>query len=155
MLVNFSFNTPSGEKINSLLILSKSNYIKFFRILNGSVFGVKVTPAGLLIEIFPDHIFGIDRIDQGSEKPLAMDSKQSRELVAFAKKAGVVHAVNFNYRYYPIVQQSAKMVQKKELGRIFAVQGCYKQDWLLYESDWNWRLEPKYAGQSRAVGDIG
>lgn len=90
-----------------------------------------------------------------SEKPLAMDSKESAKLVRLAKKAGVVNAVNFNYRYYPIVQHAAMMVKKKELGRVFAVQGCYMQDWLLYDTDWNWRLEPKYAGKSRAIGDIG
>lgn len=90
-----------------------------------------------------------------SEKPLAMDSKQSRKLVELAKKAGVVNAINFNYRYYPIVQQAAMMVRKNDLGRIFAIEGCYMQDWLLYDTDWNWRLEPRFAGKSRALGDIG
>ena len=70
-----------------------------------------------------------------SEKPLAMDSKQSRKLVELAKKAGVVNAINFNYRYYPIVQQAAMMVRKNDLGRIFAIEGCYMQDWLLYDTD--------------------
>lgn len=90
-----------------------------------------------------------------SEKPLAMNSKESKKLVQLAKKAGVVNAVNFNYRYYPLVQHAAMMVKKKELGNIFAVQGCYMQDWLLYDTDWNWRLQPKFAGKSRAIGDIG
>ena len=90
-----------------------------------------------------------------SEKPLAMDSHESAKLVKLVKKSGLVNAVNFNYRYYPLVQHAAMMVKKNELGRIFAVQGCYMQDWLLYETDWNWRLEPKYAGKSRAIGDIG
>ena len=90
-----------------------------------------------------------------SEKPLAMDSKESRKLVQLAEKAGVVNAVNFNYRYYPIVQHAAMMVKKKQMGNIFAVQGCYMQDWLLYDTDWNWRLQPKFAGKSRAMGDIG
>ncbi len=42
-----------------------------------------------------------------SEKPLAMNSAESRELVRLAKEAGVVHAINFNYRYMPLVQQAA------------------------------------------------
>ena len=90
-----------------------------------------------------------------SEKPLAINSVESAKLVKLAKKAGVVNAVNFNYRYYPLVQHAAMMVKKNELGRIFAVQGTYMQDWLLYDTDWNWRLEPKYTGQSRAMADIG
>ncbi len=84
-----------------------------------------------------------------------MNTRQSAELVRLAQKANVVNAINFNYRYYPLVQQAAMMVKKKELGRIFAVEGCYMQDWLLYDTDWNWRLEPKYSGKSRAIGDIG
>jgi len=90
-----------------------------------------------------------------SEKPLGMNSKESAELVAIAKEKGLVNAVNFNYRYYPLVQQARMMVKNGQLGRVFAVQGCYMQDWLLYDTDWNWRLEPKYAGDSRVMGDIG
>lgn len=90
-----------------------------------------------------------------SEKPLGMDTRQSAELVRLAEKANVVNAVNFNYRYYPLVQQAAVMVKKKELGDIFSVEGCYMQDWLLYNTDWNWRLEPRFSGKSRAIGDIG
>lgn len=90
-----------------------------------------------------------------SEKPLAMDSKQSAQLVRLAKKTGLVNAVNFNYRYYPIIQHAAMMVKKKDFGKVFSVEGCYLQDWLLYDTDWNWRLEPKFAGKSRAIGDIG
>ena len=33
--------------------------------------------------------------------------------------------------------------------------GRYFQDWLLLESDWNWRLQPDRGGALRAVGDIG
>ena len=90
-----------------------------------------------------------------SEKPLGMNSKESAELVALAKEKGLVNAVNFNYRYYPIVQQARMMVKNGELGDVFATQGCYMQDWLLYDTDWSWRLDPKMAGDSRVMGDIG
>lgn len=90
-----------------------------------------------------------------SEKPLGMNSKESAELVALAKEKGLVNAVNFNYRYYPLVQQGRMMVKNGQLGRVFAVQGCYMQDWLLYDTDWSWRLDPKMAGTSRVIGDIG
>jgi predicted dehydrogenase len=90
-----------------------------------------------------------------SEKPLATTCAESAKLVKLAKAKKVVNAVNFNYRYYPLVQHVAAMVKDGDLGRIFAVQGCYMQDWLFYDTDWNWRLEPKYAGVSRAMADIG
>lgn len=90
-----------------------------------------------------------------SEKPLGMNSTESAELVALAKEKGLVNAVNFNYRYYPLVQQARMMVKNGELGNVFATQGCYMQDWLLYDTDWSWRLEPEKAGDSRVMGDIG
>jgi predicted dehydrogenase len=90
-----------------------------------------------------------------SEKPLGMNSGESAELVRLAKAKGLVNAVNFNYRYYPLVQQARMMARNDELGRVFAVQGCYMQDWLLYDTDWSWRLDPKMAGSSRVMGDIG
>ncbi len=90
-----------------------------------------------------------------SEKPLAMNSTESRELVRLARDAGVVHAIDFNYRYMPLVQQARLMCQKGDVGQVFAVHGSYLQDWLLKQNDWNWRLVPELSGNSRAVADIG
>lgn len=89
------------------------------------------------------------------EKPLAMTAAESAELVQLAKEKGLVNAVNFNIRMYPMAQQARSMVQSGELGDIFIVQGSYLQDWLLLPTDWNWRLEPNLGGKLRAVGDIG
>ena len=90
-----------------------------------------------------------------SEKPLAMTSAESRELVQLAKDSGLVHAVDFNYRYYPLVQHAREMVRRGELGDVFALHGSYLQDWLYLATDWNWRLEPAMSGESRAVADVG
>ncbi len=90
-----------------------------------------------------------------SEKPLAMNSTESRELVRLAKESGVVHAIDFNYRYMPLVQQARMMCEKGDVGRILAVHGSYLQDWLHQETDWNWRLVPEMSGDSRAMADIG
>jgi predicted dehydrogenase len=89
------------------------------------------------------------------EKPLAMTSAESSELLQLAAKLGLVNAVNFNIRMYPMVQQARSMVQSGELGDLFILQGSYLQDWLLLPTDWNWRLEPDLGGSLRAVGDIG
>ena len=90
-----------------------------------------------------------------SEKPLAMNSGESRELVRLAKESGLVNAINFNYRFMPLVQQARLMCQKGDIGRVFALHGSYLQDWLLEETDWNWRLVPELSGTSRAIADIG
>jgi predicted dehydrogenase len=90
-----------------------------------------------------------------SEKPLAMSSEESAELLALAKENKVVHGVNFNYRQFPIVKQLETMIRNGELGKVNLVHGSYLQDWLLFETDFNWRLAPEVGGKSRAVADIG
>jgi predicted dehydrogenase len=89
------------------------------------------------------------------EKPLAMNTRESAELVKLAAEKRLVNAVNFNLRFYPVVQQARAMVQAQELGDLFILQGSYLQDWLLLPTDWNWRLEPELGGTLRAVADIG
>jgi predicted dehydrogenase len=89
------------------------------------------------------------------EKPLAMNSTESAELVRLAQELNRVNAVNFNLRFYPIVHHARSLVQSGELGELFILQGSYLQDWLLYQTDWNWRLEPGLGGSLRAVADIG
>jgi len=90
-----------------------------------------------------------------SEKPLAMTAKQSAELLELVEKKGVVHAINFNYRYYPLVQEARDMVRSGKVGSIYHANGSYTQDWLYLNTDWNWRLQPELSGDSRAVADIG
>ena len=90
-----------------------------------------------------------------SEKPLTMTSAESGELVRLARESGVVTAINFNYRGYPLVQQARGMVERGELGPVHLVHGHYLQDWLLHATDYNWRLESKISGESRAIADIG
>ena len=89
------------------------------------------------------------------EKPLAMTSEESGDLVRIAAASGLVHAVNFNIRFYPLNQHVAGLVREGGIGDVRLVTGRYFQDWLLYDTDWNWRLEPERGGALRAVGDIG
>jgi len=65
------------------------------------------------------------------EKPLAMNTKESGELVQLAAERSLVNAVNHNIRMYPLVQQAHSLVQSGELGELFILQGSYLQDWLL------------------------
>ncbi len=89
------------------------------------------------------------------EKPLATTIEEAEELVALASETGLVNAVHFNIRYYPIVRQMKAMREKGELGEIYSVIGSYLQDWLFYQTDYNWRLEPEQSGASKAIADIG
>lgn len=89
------------------------------------------------------------------EKPLAMNTKQGKELVKLAQESNVVCAMHLNCRAYPLLQQVKEMVKKGDLGTIFAVNGSYQQDWLFKETDYSWRLEKKFSGESRAIADIG
>ncbi len=89
------------------------------------------------------------------EKPLAVTSEQSAELVALAERSGLVHCTNFNIRFYPLVQEARERVRAGEVGEVWNVHGGYLQDWLARPTDWNWRLETEKAGELRAVGDIG
>jgi predicted dehydrogenase len=89
------------------------------------------------------------------EKPLAMTSVESAELASLARRSDRVAAVNYNLRFYPLVHEARELLRAGRLGRTFLVHGAYLQDWLLYDTDWSWRLEPRLGGALRAVADIG
>jgi predicted dehydrogenase len=89
------------------------------------------------------------------EKPFTVSVEQARELVDLAAQTGLAHCIQHNLRYYPVVQQIRRMIEAGDLGEILIAQGTYSQDWLLYETDWNWRVEAKENGALRAMGDIG
>jgi predicted dehydrogenase len=90
-----------------------------------------------------------------SDKPLALTGDEAGKLLEQARKAGVVHAVTFNYRGNPLVQQARDLVARGEIGKPNFIHGCYLQDWLLKDTDYSWRLEPDKGGASSALGDIG
>jgi predicted dehydrogenase len=89
------------------------------------------------------------------EKPLALSSAEARELVDVARATGAVNCLNHNLRYYPVVQHIRQMIAGGDLGEVLVVQGTYSQDWLLYDTDWNWRIDAKENGPLRVMGDIG
>ncbi|MBC8166685.1 MAG: Gfo/Idh/MocA family oxidoreductase [Bryobacteraceae bacterium] len=89
------------------------------------------------------------------EKPLCMSVDEAEELVKAAESKGIPNCVNHNLRYYPVVQQIRRMIEAGQLGEVLVVQGTYSQDWLLYETDYNWRLDRKANGPLRVMGDIG
>lgn len=89
------------------------------------------------------------------EKPLAMNSRETAQLVELSRKQKRAAAVAHNLRYYPMCQEARALVQRGTIGDPRMVHGSYLQDWLLYPSDWNWRLDPALSGSMRTVADIG
>jgi predicted dehydrogenase len=90
-----------------------------------------------------------------SDKPLAMTAAEAKSLRDQAVKAGIVHAVTFNYRGNPLVQQARHAIARGDIGTPHFLVGYYLQDWLLKDTDYSWRLEPDKGGASSALGDIG
>jgi predicted dehydrogenase len=90
-----------------------------------------------------------------SDKPLAMTAAEAKTLLEQATKAGIVHAVTFNYRGNPLVQQARHAIARGDIGTPHFLVGHYLQDWLIKDTDYSWRLEPDKGGASSALGDIG
>ncbi len=107
------------------------------------------------------------------EKPLGMNTRDTAKVVAAVAAAvkrrpskkdqpplhsgsyAPVFAVNYMCRFFPAVLQARAMVARGELGEIIHVQGHFFQDWLLKDTDYNWRVLASEGGKLRAIGDIG
>ncbi len=89
------------------------------------------------------------------EKPLAMNTRETAALVDLAKKSKLAACVNYNLRYYPLCMEAREMVQENRLGKVHSIVGSYVQDWLLYQTDYNWRILAEEGGSLRAIADIG
>ncbi|RPI24090.1 MAG: gfo/Idh/MocA family oxidoreductase [Acidobacteria bacterium] len=89
------------------------------------------------------------------EKPLAMNTRESAELVDVAHQSGLVAGVNYNIRFYPLCIEARDIVRRGDLGEVFSICGSYAQDWLLLRTDYNWRVLAEAGGDLRAVADIG
>jgi len=108
------------------------------------------------VDHFPMSLAGIEAGKAVlCEKPMTMNVQEARRLVEAAKAKNAVNCVQHNLRYYPVVQQIRQMIAHGDLGEVLIVQGTYSQDWLLYDTDWNWRLDSKSNGKLRVMGDIG
>ncbi len=95
------------------------------------------------------------------DKPMVLSSEEASQLAAAVNKSGVVFAVTYNYTGYPMVKQARALIADGKLGTIRKVVVEYPQGWLstLLESEGAkqavWRTDPKQAGVSSAIGDIG
>ena len=89
------------------------------------------------------------------EKPLGVDLAQALELLDRARRADVVTAMPFVYRFYPMVRELRSRIDDGTLGALRITHGSYLQDWLADAAVTNWRRDPEIGGRSRAFADIG
>ena len=89
------------------------------------------------------------------EKPLTTELAAARELHRQAMTSGLVHAVCFTQRFFPQVHEARARVRAGDVGTPHLVTGSYLQDWLLFDTDWNWRLDTAAGGETRSISDIG
>ncbi len=89
------------------------------------------------------------------EKPLAMNSRETAHLLQVAKRTNCAAGVNYNMRFYPLCLEAKQRIAEGKIGEIYSVVGSYVQDWLLYPTDYNWRVLAEEGGALRAVADIG
>jgi predicted dehydrogenase len=122
-------------------------------------FVVIVTPNSVH---FPAARLAVERgIHVVCDKPLTTTLRDAEELRRLVKKNDSFFCVTYAYSGYPIVKHMRDMVKSGELGEVRFVSGEYPQDWLatLLEKTGQkqaaWRTDPKRAGASNCVGDIG
>lgn len=89
------------------------------------------------------------------EKPMSRDAQEAQEMADAIRASGLVGALNFHNRFYPMPYRMRRMAQEGELGEIYHVQGGYLQDWLQYKTDFSWKLLSAQCGKTRATADIG
>jgi len=89
------------------------------------------------------------------EKPMTTTLEEAQKMAEKAKETGLMNGVDYHNRFYPMAREMRKMIEDGELGTIHAFVGQYLQDWLLMETDFNWRILSSQSGKTRAVSDIG
>jgi predicted dehydrogenase len=95
------------------------------------------------------------------DKPMTFTLEEAQELVKIVESKKIVFALTHNYTGYPAVRQAREMVQKGLIGDVRKVLVEYNQDWLMDsleksgQKQAEWRTDPKRAGISCCVGDIG
>jgi|TARA_B110000914_G_scaffold2226_1_gene1928 predicted dehydrogenase len=96
------------------------------------------------------------------DKPLTIDLEQAKELKKIVESSDLIFVLTHNYTGYPMVKEAKRMVEAGELGRLLKVVAEYPQGYAVGDVEGegssaisNWRADPKIAGKSNCMGDIG
>ncbi|HEX2779833.1 MAG TPA: Gfo/Idh/MocA family oxidoreductase [Gemmatimonadaceae bacterium] len=124
---------PEGERIDFVSIVTPNS--SHFRIAKAAI------EAGF-------HVV--------CDKPMTTTIEDAEELCRLVKQHDAIFALTHNYTGYPMVKQARELVRQGKLGRIQKIVAEYSQGWILAVAGMSiWRLDPKHAGISSAIGDIG
>jgi len=102
-----------------------------------------------------NHAFLNEGVGVVSEKPLTLTVHEGEQLCSLAQKSGLLNAVCFNYRFFPLVQHMKALIHEGAIGDVRMLSGSYLQDWLLYSTDYDWKVAPRDGVLTRAIADIG
>jgi predicted dehydrogenase len=95
------------------------------------------------------------------DKPLTMTSEEAEVLQKLTLETQKVFCVTHTYTGYPMVRQMRELIAAGEVGNIYRIDVQYYQGWVSpvvngCQTGLNiWRLNPKVAGISSCMGDIG
>jgi len=96
------------------------------------------------------------------DKPMTRTLEEARALRDIVDETGQIFCLTHNYTGYPMVKEARRMVKDGEIGRILKIVAEYPQGYAVgdVEGDGqgqisNWRSDPKIAGSSNCMGDIG
>ena len=166
----FSKNWPENEATGAAYQLDPSRVYKTYQEMaeveaarpDGIAFVSITTPNNTHYEIA--KCFLEQGINVVCEKPLCFTVAQAEELVALSKAKDLLFGVTYGYTGFTMVKVMREMIRAGKIGEVVAVNAEYPQEWLideLGESDpgtaklSGWRSDPKVAGISNCVGDIG
>lgn len=122
--------------------------------LNYGVDSVHIcTPPISHVEIIRECIEA--KVHLFSEKPLSIDPKNARELYVLAEEKNLIHAVNFNNRFYEAAKQAKQAIADNAFGSPYLIHGIYLQEFHALPDYYSWRYKPEIAGPMRAVTEIG
>ncbi len=111
------------------------------------------TPNNTHFEI---AMYALERgVDLICEKPMTTTAQEPELLVGKVEETGLTMALNFHNRFYPMAHHLRNVIKDGDLGGVFSITGTCTQDWLLYETDYSWRLSAEESGKTRVVTDIG
>lgn len=95
------------------------------------------------------------------DKPLSRSLDEAENLEKKIRQCKRLFCLTHNYTGYPMVKQARAMVSEGAIGRIRRVVVEYPQGWLAQRQETKgqkqaaWRTDPKRAGGSCCMGDIG
>ncbi len=155
LVENYFLNKPTGTSAEK----SETHYYCVMASRLAIDFVSIVTPNNTHFSIA--KMFLQNGINIVCDKPLTIDLTEAEELAGLTKEMDLFFCVTYAYTGYPMVKHAREMIKRGDIGEIRYVNAEYIQDWLATPMEKTghkqsaWRTDPKQAGKSNCLGDIG